>query len=237
MPEGMKKASPGTDLPLRENVRQRSLRYVAEVLLPRDGPIEPDGRFGSLSAIDLVPHLRLAVSPVPVAGRIVPRMHLHRKRLAGVDIFLIMYRHETRISPLSERRQSYTPAETESIRIRPPQPQTTTFHFDRDNQKDRYPGEYGRPRCISSKTTGGARSSLSGLSLRCDCGCSHAVGDNRTPLRSQATPTDLPRHLFEERPHINKTHATKPDTPRSPASAFLLPSGPHPLLPPVHDAG
>ena len=87
VPEGMKKASPGTDLPLRENVRQRSLRDVTEVLLPRDGPVEPDGQFGTLTAIDHIPHFRLAVGPVPVAGQIVARMHLHRQRLAGVDIF------------------------------------------------------------------------------------------------------------------------------------------------------
>ena len=141
-----------------------------------------------------------------------------------------------RTSPLSERR-SYTPAEAGPIRARNPHPLTAAA-AGHNSSKRRYIGRWnrlsappGRP-IFARKTRplpSASRSpTFSGRSLP------------TLVLRSSRDDGPAPSTLSEKVPIINKSRPENRPAPLcragSPASARSAPD-PHPLLPPVNDAG
>lgn len=147
-----------------------------------------------------------------------------------------------RTSPLSERR-SYTPAEAGPIRARNPHPLTAAA-AGHNSPKRRYIGRWNRlsaspgrpifarktrplPSASRSPTFSGR--SLPTLALR---------SKTRPPVVARRRPR--PSTFSEKVPIINKARPENRPAPLcragSPASARSAPD-PHPLLPPVNDAG
>ena len=141
-----------------------------------------------------------------------------------------------RTSPLSERR-SYTPAEAGPIRARNPHPLTAAA-AGHNSSKRRYIGRWNRlappPRPPTCPTKPPPRPSSSGPPT--------FPGRSLPPRLPGAPRADgpAPSTFSEKVPIINKARPENRPAPLcragSPASARSAPD-PHPLLPPVNDAG